>query len=83
MKLETDIRAELLRRRRLLAHTPASVQPHMAIVDNQSAVLVLQWVLDGAFQPTWETFGENSLGWIWWKLGLNRLFPGFRVGAKP
>ena len=81
MKTEPEIRNELSRRRRLLARSRASVQPHMGLVDNESAVIMLEWVLDGKFKPRYETFGENSLGRVWWKWGLVKLCPWFRIRA--
>jgi hypothetical protein len=79
VRSEPEIRDELSRRRRLLANSRAAMQPHMGMVDNESAVIMLEWMLNGQIKPRWETEGENSLGRVWWKLGLVKLCPWFRI----
>lgn len=81
MKTEAEIREELFYRRKLLAKSMAAMQPHLGVVDNESAVLILEWILSPNVEPRGKPEGENSLGWLWWKLKLYRLFPGYRIGG--
>lgn len=74
MKTEAEIRAELLRRQRLLEQSSPRPTRHMAVVDNQSAVMMLEWVLHPNIKPRYETFGEGSVVWWkrWWRTGRRR-----------